>query len=510
MDFTLTLDPLPSRERELPRRNKMSFTKPVFPEIPRQSVDGLEGMFAKMWDPPNESPDTPDRLSPTNPVPEVMLAAGFQSKVSTPHTVERDLMHGRQIDAWDVEQSGKRLMFFLFQDGDNPATNNGTYPAATIRVPRGVIFHGHTQGHGPPPHTIHWHGLEGTPINDGVGHCSMEIGDYTYQFQPNHAGTYFYHCHRNTTQHFEFGLWGGFLVEPPDAYFATQRDPAIPIGACRDGRFRTAANVSRILLPDGSIEDWSERFPGSNTNPLTSPDPLGQFPADPHAMTVPYDVEALWAFDDRDSAWSDLAPDPFTTFPRHGGTPGVDDDFHGKAGGGVGPDDFFAFNDFNSDYWFVTGVPAPAPKGGTGTIDPAGPPPRGGGLPGGLIPPALNSGKSGTQIAINARVGQTILVRAINAAYNTAQMSLPFDALVIGADGRGLGMPPLRQYSQAFVLPANQPVRLSVARRADAIFRATTPMSTYAIIDFFDTRSEAPMSPANRRFTARIPINISA
>ena len=56
----------------------MSFTNPVFPGIPRQSVDGMEAMFIKMWDPPNESPVTPDLLVPTNPVPEVMLAAGFQ------------------------------------------------------------------------------------------------------------------------------------------------------------------------------------------------------------------------------------------------------------------------------------------------------------------------------------------------------------------------------------------------------------------------------------------------
>ena len=68
----------------------------------------------------------------------------------------------------------------------------------------------------------------------------MEIGWQTYQFQPNHIGSYFYHCHRNTFQHLEYGLYGFLIIEPPDAY-----DPA-------DGKNvggyprRTAANLSQF------------------------------------------------------------------------------------------------------------------------------------------------------------------------------------------------------------------------------------------------------------------------
>ena len=191
----------------------MSVNRPGF-TIPRRSIAGMEGMYAKMWDPPKESPLTPEYIAPTNPVPAFMQSVIPGFTMSQRNTVQRDLLHGLMIPTWD---GLKDMMFMTFRDGDNPF-DNGSYPGATIRVPRGVIFHCQTQGHGPPPHTIHWHGIEPCPMNDGVGHCSMEIGDYLYQWQPNFIGTYFYHCHRNTVQHFEFGLFGMLLIEPPDAY----------------------------------------------------------------------------------------------------------------------------------------------------------------------------------------------------------------------------------------------------------------------------------------------------
>jgi len=510
----------------------MSFSNPKF-TIPRQSVVGMEGMFAKMWDPPTDSPATPDRVLPTNPVPEVMLAAGFQNIVSVPHTVQRDLLHGLDIPSWD---DLKKLKFMVFRDADNPATSSGNYPGATIRVPRGVIFHADSQGHGPPPHPIHWHGIEPTPINDGVGHCSMEIGHYTYQFQPNFIGFYFCHCHRNTVQHFEFGLYQALLIEPPDAYFASianlNQDGSapetvilnnIPIGHCRDGKRRIAANVASVLVPDGpvaalhhgvindgTLTDLSSMFPGFNNRPIDALDDQWtgdsglKFTTDPHAMTVPYDVEALWVVDDRDSVWSDLAPNARATYPSQGDTPGVNDNFHGNAGGVVGPGDFFAFNDFHADYWFVTGVPVPAAridKGGTGV----------GTIPAGIVvPPELNSGVSGTQVSIEATVGDTILVRCLDAAYNNAEITFPVDVVIIAWDGRSLGIPPYTQYNHAYLVPSGTPIHISVARRFDALIRAASPIEDFATVKFIDTRGENVAGFEQVLMTAQIPLHINA
>jgi hypothetical protein len=469
----------------------MSATNPALPIIKRWSVVGMEGMWTKMFDPPNDSPATPDLVTPTNPVPEVLTAANIQRAPRDPHTVEINLMHGVDIDSWD-NRKGK-LHFFLFDNPDINSANGNEYPSPTLRMPRGVVFHCNTSGGGPAPHTIHWHGLEPTTINDGVGHCSMEIGSYVYQWQPQYIGTYFAHCHRNTVQHFEFGLYFLVLIEPPDAYFATQvLGNTIPIGHCRDGKRRTAANLSNFL-----------QFPDYNPNHLYTPDPWAgapalKFPTDPHANTVAYDVEALWVCDDRDSAWSDLAKNAHQTYPAHGARPGFDDNFHGHAGALVNPGDFFAFNDFNADYWFITGVPVKTGKGGSDLI------------PANLtIPDYLNSGVFGSQISINALTGQTILVRCLDAAYNSLEVTFPVDVVIIAWDGRALGVAPFG-HNHAYLVPAHTPIKQTTARRFDALIRETTPINSFATVKFINNRGQIPGTADDVVCTARIPITIAA
>ena len=242
----------------------MGFENPKY-HIPRRSVVGHEGEWVKSFNPPRGEPPTPELILPTNPVPAFVaenvpgatLPPQYWSDEEIfdedeeheeheeheeihqelyPNTLRVNLMRTQSIKMWD----GKELEFFLIGNPDVPAAANGTFPAPTIRIPRGVIFHGAVYGYGHSPHTIHWHGIEPTAMNDGVGHTSMEIGHYTYQFQPNFIGSYFYHCHRNTFQHFEFGLYGFLIIEPPDAY-----DPSDGKNAGGYPR-RTAANLNKF------------------------------------------------------------------------------------------------------------------------------------------------------------------------------------------------------------------------------------------------------------------------
>ncbi|MHC1696843.1 MAG: multicopper oxidase domain-containing protein [Geobacteraceae bacterium] len=468
----------------------MSVSNPAYP-IPRWSLEGMEGMWVKMWDPPTESPATPDWITPTNPVPEVMAAAGLADPPSDPHTLELDLLNGETRTTWD---GLKQLAFYEVGDKNLANLKGGTYPGTTIRVPRGAIFHATTDGKGPPPHTIHWHGLEPTPMNDGVGHCSMEIGSYTYQLQPSFIGSYFYHCHRNTMQHFEFGLYGLFLVEPPDAYFATLWDPTIPIGHCRDGKRRIAANLTDFpQFPDFIGGDIRDPDPEAGNPDL--PASL-KFLSNPHAMTVAYDVEALWVFDDRDSVWSDLASNARATYPVHGTVPGYNDNFTTNAGDPVLPGSFFAFNDYRADYWYVTGVPVPAHEGGTAAI-----------APGIVANPELNSGVSGSQVSVEAYVGQTILFRVLDAAYNNCVYRFPFDIVIIAWDGRALGVAPYG-FNNAYVVPANTPIKVSVGRRFDALARFTTAGNHQVECKFIDTRG-SDTSFERVVCTALVPVNVS-
>jgi FtsP/CotA-like multicopper oxidase with cupredoxin domain len=528
----------------------MSFRIPAN-HIFRRTTVGMEGMHCKMFDPPQRGPATPELLDLTNlpvvnipgfgpfqirpnTVPEVMAAAGFlvkadgTGKPSTPHTVQRDLMHGMVVRPWD----NQRMMFFLFRDADavdngldpvnpgDPAFNpkTGSFPGAVIRVPRGSIYHCQTSGHGPPPHTIHWHGQEPTTMNDGVGHCSMEIGGYTYQWQPNFIGSYFYHCHRNTMQHFEFGLYGFTIIDPPDAFHSsiasvnpdgTVNLNNVPLGNCRPepgfalGSRRTAANL------DPAINPAFARFgqTAAERVPVDSIDPTGEFPTDPHAYTVRYDVEALWVSDDRDFRWSNLAPDARATFPKQGDIPGVNDNFHGNAGGSVG-NGFFAFNDFRSTHWYITGINVPGPVNGTVAIPPnlKVPPGMISGVGAQVGAPGVADPTRQVQVSISALRGQNILLRFLNAAYNNVRVTFPVDIVIIAWDGRALGVPPFTAYNAPVQVPAGTAMTFSVARRFDAMINVPTTspaVNGVASVDFIDTLR------SNRRFTAQIPIVIA-
>lgn len=143
----------------------------------------------------DEDPPTPDRLEP-----DIIFRRGVDSNI--------------RLTAPD----GQRVRFWGFTDPDSSvaAERSGVYPSPLMRVRQGQVVHTHlTSEHG--PHTIHFHAIEPTTMNDGVGHVSFEVNDgYTYQWQAAEPGTYFYHCHRNTVLHFEMGMLGPLIVDPPE------------------------------------------------------------------------------------------------------------------------------------------------------------------------------------------------------------------------------------------------------------------------------------------------------
>jgi hypothetical protein len=134
-------------------------------------------------------------------------------------------------------------------------TSGRRFPAPLVRATEGEIVH-LTLEPSKRVHTIHLHGMEPDPRNDGVGHTSYEVsGSYTYQWKPDvgrpgdpnqgAAGSYFYHCHVNTVLHVQMGMAGPMIIDP-----VVHPDYPVPAGARRsfvDGPLYDVANETLLV-----------------------------------------------------------------------------------------------------------------------------------------------------------------------------------------------------------------------------------------------------------------------
>jgi hypothetical protein len=282
-----------------------------------------------------------------------------ESNFPTPDRVTPDIKVERHMDvSLDLPTpDGKSIRVWTFTDpfAATPALRQASYPSPLMRFRQGQIVHS-TLDPKKNAHTLHHHGIEPTTTNDGVGHVSFEVNArYTYQFRPHRAGTFFYHCHRNTPLHFEMGMFGPLIVDPPEG-------------------------------------------PGT----LFSGGPK-------------YDVEKIWAIDDMDPRWHTM---------EHSS---------GMCGEDVG------LNRFDPKYFLVNGV-------------------------------FNNKTTTDKRAVIEAKVGQTILIRMINASYSVLETTIGLPGVCHAMDGCALGLDP---WNAPLPLPANRPFIISTAQRRDIIIKAT-------------------------------------
>lgn len=205
---------------------------------------------------------------------------------------------GREVV--DLPTPGGLVEIWSFRDKESDG--NAVWPAPTIRLKEGELVHSEmNNNHG--PHTMHHHGIEPTAMNDGVGHLTFEVsgGNYTYQWRATEAGTYFYHCHRNTTLHFELGMYGMLIV-----------DPDVPGEPFVDG------GPGAIYLRNDIVN---------------------------------YQSEAIWVADDIDTSWRGIDKSAGIV------SPGVDVDGNPVFMTWGDPDNP-KLNDFNPDQFVVSGVAA--------------------------------------------------------------------------------------------------------------------------------------------------------
>lgn len=290
--------------------------------------------------------------------------------IPTPDRLEPDITFIRE-GARSVKKrmpDGREIEFWNFTD-DRDDSSKEMWPSKPIRVRQGQIVHS-TLDAKKNHHTIHHHGMNSSTYNDGVGHVSFEVHNkYTYQFRPHQAGTYFYHCHKNTPLHFEYGMYGFLIVDPPTG--------------------------PGVLYTGGPS----------------------------------YDVEALWALDDVDPRWHTLSHDA------------------GMCGDDEGLDRF------EPKYFLISGVAHPETK---------------------------------TKSVINAKVGQNILIRHLNASYSVISTTFEgLDATIYSCDGRPLQDPDC-PWSKPIFIPAGTSFDTVTAQRRDIIIKPTKPGKYKVVLHFRD------------------------
>jgi FtsP/CotA-like multicopper oxidase with cupredoxin domain len=104
---------------------------------------------------------------------------------------------------------------------------DGRVPGPVIRVPQGQPVRITVANRLAEDTTVHWHGIRVPVAMDGVpGLTQAPIGsgkNFSYEFTPPDAGTFWYHPHANSLQQLGRGMAGALIVEEPEP-IAVDRD----------------------------------------------------------------------------------------------------------------------------------------------------------------------------------------------------------------------------------------------------------------------------------------------
>ena len=152
------------------------------------------------------------------------LSAGAREVIALPTAT------GTKSVAFDIAErpaalpcfNGKTLPLWTFQEGT-------LFPI--VRMKLGQCLEARFKNDLPRPAehaSIHWHGLRIPNSQDGVPYMTQRPIDPgqegSYDFTPPDTGTFFFHTHCNSAEHFGRGLVGALIVEgdeivPPDAEY---------------------------------------------------------------------------------------------------------------------------------------------------------------------------------------------------------------------------------------------------------------------------------------------------
>jgi FtsP/CotA-like multicopper oxidase with cupredoxin domain len=142
--------------------------------------------------------------------------------------------------------------------GNYPKTQvwgfDGGVPGPEIRVQQGGSVGRRLVNELPQATSVHWHGLRIPNAMDGVPGLTQPAvapgEEFTYEFTPPDAGTFWYHSHNQSTEQVARGLYGLLIVdeiEPPEV----EHDIAVVID---DWRLTKTAAIREDF---DAVHDWT-------------------------------------------------------------------------------------------------------------------------------------------------------------------------------------------------------------------------------------------------------------
>jgi FtsP/CotA-like multicopper oxidase with cupredoxin domain len=114
-------------------------------------------------------------------------------------------------------------------------TYNGTVPGPVIRATEDDLLRVSFKNGGSHPHTIHFHGIHPADM-DGVFEIVEPNESFTYEFPARPYGMHLYHCHATPLKkHIAKGLYGAFIIDPPEPRPPAQELVMVLTGFDTDG-----------------------------------------------------------------------------------------------------------------------------------------------------------------------------------------------------------------------------------------------------------------------------------
>jgi manganese oxidase len=114
-------------------------------------------------------------------------------------------------------------------------TYNGTVPGPVIRATEDDLLRVRFSNRGSHPHTIHFHGIHPSDM-DGVFEVVAPGETFLYEFPARPYGMHLYHCHATPLKkHIHKGLYGAFIVDPPEPRRPAQELVMVMNGFDTDG-----------------------------------------------------------------------------------------------------------------------------------------------------------------------------------------------------------------------------------------------------------------------------------